>query len=84
MPKCFHQPDAGFQLEQDHTTSYLQQNQGNHRKRGHCLGITKVMFCVEMHIEPILSQPTGERYTAIDKALLKEYPCLRDKGTFTG
>ena len=49
MSKCFHQPDAGFQLQQDHTTSLSWQNQGNHRKRGHCLGITKVMFCVEMH-----------------------------------
>ena len=39
--------------------------------------------CVAYY-ELILPQPTGGRYTAIFKALLKEYPWLRDKGIFIG
>lgn len=39
-----------------------------------------VRECVAYY-EPILPRPTGEQYTAIAKVLLKEYPCLRDKGT---
>lgn len=33
------------------------------------------------HYEPMLPRPTEEQYTAITKALLKEVPCLKDKGT---
>ena len=40
-----------------------------------------VRECVA-HYEPVLPRPTEEQYTAITKALLKEVPCLKDKGTF--
>ena len=34
------------------------------------------------HYEPMLPRPTHEQYTAITKALLEQYPSLRDRGTF--
>ena len=39
--------------------------------------------CVAYY-EPILLQLTGGQYTAIAKALLKKYPCLRNNGTING
>ena len=33
------------------------------------------------HYEPMLPRPTHEQYTAITKALLEQYPSLRDRGT---
>ena len=33
------------------------------------------------HYEPMLPRPTEEQYTAITKALLKQYLSLRDRGT---
>ena len=47
------------------------------------LPLPRVAFVRECvaHYEPMLPRPTEEQYTAITKALLKEVPCLKDKGT---